>query len=89
MLLLILKFEIPMHVIEVISSQLCVIFFRLQYVMEYSKEINSLLGNPNSSPSLAIEDSRELLKVNIFLSGRMVNFNGIFGFKLQILLLFI
>ncbi|XP_027183264.1 nuclear pore complex protein NUP85 [Coffea eugenioides] len=33
-----------------------------QYIMEYSREINSLLGNPKPSPSLAIEDQKTVLK---------------------------
>lgn len=33
-----------------------------QYIMEYSKEINSLLGNPKPSPNLAIEDQKTVLK---------------------------
>ncbi|GAB4837215.1 Nucleoporin nup85 [Ancistrocladus abbreviatus] len=33
------------------------------YVMEYSKEINSLLGNSKSSPSSVIDDPRTIVKV--------------------------
>lgn len=40
---------------------------RWQYIMEYSKEINSLLGNPKPSPNLAIEDQKTVLKVNLYL----------------------
>lgn len=33
--------------------------------MEYSKEISSLLGNSNSSPTPIIEDPKVILKVNL------------------------
>lgn len=32
--------------------------------MEYSKEINSLLGNPKSAPTSVIEDPKAVLKVD-------------------------
>ncbi|CAI9282086.1 unnamed protein product [Lactuca saligna] len=35
-----------------------------KYVLEYSKEINSLLGNRKSSPSLLIEDPKTVLKID-------------------------
>lgn len=38
---------------------------RWEYVMEYSKDINSLLGNPKSVPTSAIEDPKTVLKVNL------------------------
>ncbi|KAG8635910.1 hypothetical protein MANES_16G075300v8 [Manihot esculenta] len=34
-----------------------------EYVMEYSKDISSLLGHPKSSPDPVIEDPKEVLKV--------------------------
>lgn len=38
---------------------------RWEYVMEYSKDISSLLGHPKSSPDPVIEDPKEVLKVNL------------------------
>lgn len=35
--------------------------------MDYSKDINSLLGNPKSLPSPAIEDPQAVLQVNLLL----------------------
>lgn len=35
--------------------------------MEYSKEINSLLGNPKSAPTSVIEDPKAVLKVDLCL----------------------
>lgn len=37
--------------------------FRLGYVIEYSKEINSLLGNQKVHPDPAIEDPRTVVQV--------------------------
>lgn len=39
---------------------------RWEYVLEYSKDINSLLGNQKSPPQLLIEDPKAVLKVNIW-----------------------
>lgn len=38
---------------------------RWEYVMDYSKDINSLLGNPKSLPSPVIEDPKAVLQVNL------------------------
>nr|KAJ0208250.1 hypothetical protein LSAT_V11C500233270 [Lactuca sativa] len=35
-----------------------------KYVLEYSKEINSLLGNRKSSPSSLFEDPKTVLKID-------------------------
>lgn len=54
--------------------------------MEYSKEINSLLDNPNSSPTSAIEDSRAVLKVSLSSVSRKLNLQLHFSLKLLCLI---
>lgn len=39
---------------------------RSQCIMEYSREINALLGNPKLALTSAIEDSKTVLKVNLY-----------------------
>ena len=41
---------------------------RWDYVMEYSREINVLLGGQKLSPSSVIEDPKTVLKVCVFMS---------------------
>ena len=41
---------------------------RWEYVMEYSKDIGLLLGNPKSPSGSVIEDPRTVLKVNLLSS---------------------
>lgn len=38
---------------------------RWEYVLEYSKDISSLLGNQTSTTQSLIEDPKEVLKVNM------------------------
>ena len=40
-------------------------FIRWQYVLQYSKTIGNLLGNPDSVLAPMIEDPRAILKVTI------------------------
>lgn len=54
--------------------------------MEYSKEINSLLGSPNSSPISAFEDSRAVLKVSLSSVSRKLNLQLHFSLKLLCLI---
>lgn len=54
--------------------------------MEYSKEINSLLDSPNSSPTSAIEDSRAVLKVSLSSVSRKLNLQLHFSLKLLCLI---
>lgn len=37
--------------------------FRWEYVLEYSREINSLLGSPKSTSETILEDPKEVIKV--------------------------
>lgn len=58
---------------------------RWEHVMEYSREINSLLANSESSGNLVIEDPKALLKVIIDFSIRYCFVAAYLIFRIQYL----
>lgn len=55
----------------VIDYMLLCLTIRWEYVVEYSKDISSLLGGPKLPPSPIIEDPKAIFKVLFHLSVRV------------------